>query len=348
MSRSSVAEAHSTTASPPWGEEPSTVIPIQIRRLRHQRYFAIIALGWTLAVAASLTWNLLDRAQAVRGLAAQVARTLFEKDLLFREWATYHGGVYVPVSERTQPNPYLNVPERDITTPSGKRLTLMNPAFMTRQVFELQDQKMGIRGHITSLNPLRPENQPDPWERQALEAFTRGAKEALSFVDTSQGKEIRLMRPIVTEQGCLLCHARQGYRGVGDIRGGISVTGSMAPFMVNKRNRNLVLAHVGLWLLGCAGLLAGGLRVAQQLREQRRMQAERESLIHELQGALAEVQTLSGLVPICSACKKIRDDQGFWHQVEKYVSEHSQATFTHGICPDCAKTYFPKQGEQDR
>jgi AmiR/NasT family two-component response regulator len=62
----------------------------------------------------------------------------------------------------------------------------------------------------------------------------------------------------------------------------------------------------------------------------------------ELQAALAQVKALSGLLPICAGCKKIRDYQGYWSQVEVYVEEHSEATFTHGLCPDCIKRYYPE------
>ncbi|MCA9419160.1 MAG: sensor with HAMP domain protein, partial [Candidatus Omnitrophica bacterium] len=55
----------------------------------------------------------------------------------------------------------------------------------------------------------------------------------------------------------------------------------------------------------------------------------------ELEGAIAEIKTLRGIIPICASCKKIRDDEGFWSQVEVYVSEHTDADFTHGICPEC-------------
>jgi DNA-binding response OmpR family regulator len=63
----------------------------------------------------------------------------------------------------------------------------------------------------------------------------------------------------------------------------------------------------------------------------------------ELEAALAKVKLLSGLLPICSACKKIRDDKGYWSQVENFVEAHSEATFTHGLCPDCLKTLYPEQ-----
>jgi ABC-type sugar transport system permease subunit len=71
--------------------------------------------------------------------------------------------------------------------------------------------------------------------------------------------------------------------------------------------------------------------------------AEKEALVKELHGALDKINTLSGLIPICSWCKKIRNDQGYWQTVEHYIAEHSQAEFTHGMCPDCAKKYFPEK-----
>lgn len=72
-----------------------------------------------------------------------------------------------------------------------------------------------------------------------------------------------------------------------------------------------------------------------------RAEQEKERLIGELQGALNEIKTLRGVVPICSSCKKIRDDQGFWNQIETYIRDHSEAEFSHGLCPDCAKTLYP-------
>jgi len=81
--------------------------------------------------------------------------------------------------------------------------------------------------------------------------------------------------------------------------------------------------------------------ILNDITERRRIEGEREALIVELQNALAEVKRLSGLLPICASCKKIRDDQGYWQQVEKYVQEHSEARFSHSICPDCAKRLYP-------
>ncbi len=77
--------------------------------------------------------------------------------------------------------------------------------------------------------------------------------------------------------------------------------------------------------------------VILDISERKEEEAERNRLLRELQAALDKVRVLSGFVPICSTCKKIRDDKGYWNQLEAYISEHTDAEFTHGICPDCAK-----------
>ena len=68
---------------------------------------------------------------------------------------------------------------------------------------------------------------------------------------------------------------------------------------------------------------------------------EKSASIVELHKALVEVKTLSGFLPICASCKKIRDDKGYWNQIEAYISEHSEAEFSHGICPECTKKLYP-------
>jgi PAS domain S-box-containing protein len=93
------------------------------------------------------------------------------------------------------------------------------------------------------------------------------------------------------------------------------------------------------WTQDGKPLLMSGTHQDITLRKQ--AEAEREQLINELKTALADVKTLSGLLPICASCKKIRDDNGYWQQVEGYIQKHSDAKFTHGMCPDCIVKYFP-------
>ena len=82
--------------------------------------------------------------------------------------------------------------------------------------------------------------------------------------------------------------------------------------------------------------------ISKEITDRKREEVERDRLIRELQNALAEVHTLSGLLPICAKCKKIRDDQGYWTRIESYISAHSHAKFSHGICPDCARELYPE------
>jgi PAS domain S-box-containing protein len=82
--------------------------------------------------------------------------------------------------------------------------------------------------------------------------------------------------------------------------------------------------------------------VKEDITERKASEAEREKLIKELEQALVNVRTLRGLIPICAGCKKIRDDKGFWNQVENYVAAHSEAKFSHGLCPECAQRLYPE------
>lgn len=82
--------------------------------------------------------------------------------------------------------------------------------------------------------------------------------------------------------------------------------------------------------------------VAQDVTERKRAETEREKLIGQLQEALASVKTLRGLLPICASCKSIRDDRGYWNRIETYISSHSQAEFSHGLCPECEKKLYPE------
>ena len=85
-------------------------------------------------------------------------------------------------------------------------------------------------------------------------------------------------------------------------------------------------------LNGLMGLFWGKIKLADE---------EKKKIIAQLQKALAEVKTLSGFLPICASCKKIRDDKGYWNQIEAYISEHSEAEFSHGICPECSEKLYP-------
>lgn len=122
------------------------------------------------------------------------------------------------------------------------------------------------------------------------------------------------------------------------LRYGPSLTGVLG---FDSLQRQLVWNEELIALLKIAGVVFGN------AIERKRGEEERGRLILELQESLARVRTLSGLLPICANCKKIRDDKGYWNQIEIYIRERSQAEFTHGICPDCAQRLYPQDYEPE-
>ena len=112
-------------------------------------------------------------------------------------------------------------------------------------------------------------------------------------------------------------------------------------YILDKQGNKIYTLFFKIPLRDEQGNIIGLVGVARDITERKRIEEERERLIAELQTALADVKTLSGLVPICSNCKKIRDDKGYWTQIEGYIQEHSQAKFTHGVCPDCMDKLYP-------
>jgi len=101
-----------------------------------------------------------------------------------------------------------------------------------------------------------------------------------------------------------------------------------------------VQTHVALHTLQ-RQLAAQNAQLRQEIAERQRVEAEHERLIGQLQEALANIKTLRGLVPICAVCKKIRDDTGYWNQLERYLMTHTEAEFSHGICPECTQRRYP-------
>ena len=291
---------------------------------------------WTILLASLFIWGIKNEKDQTKRLSEYQARAYFQEIVTARSWNATHGGVYVPITPEMQPNPYLEDAERDIITQTGMRLTKINPAYMTRQIAEIAVKRNYFWFHITSENPIRPANAPDQWESQALGSFLSGANEFSAFTEDKGGKTtFRYMAPLWVEEACLKCHASQGYKA-GDLRGGISVTISADPILDIQKEAVQVLsvAYFGIWFVGLGGIIFGYWKLKNEA-------LQRAGVIIELKESLTKIKTLSGLLPICSVCKKIRDDKGYWNQIEAYIQDHSEAEFSHGICKECAKEHYP-------
>ncbi|MCP4137058.1 MAG: DUF3365 domain-containing protein [bacterium] len=225
-------------------------------------------------------------------LAVDRASAFFREIEITRLWNARHGGVYVPVTAATQPNKYLEIPDRDVATTSGKKMTKINPAFMTRQISEIANEKGNIQFHITSLKLLRPRNKPDPWEKKALTAFEKGTKEVFQLFESGSEPSFRYMAPLPVKTACMRCHKKQGY-SVGEVRGGISVT-LPAQTMILSRNAqviNLSILHIVIGMAGLLGFIFFQLRSRRQLEQIIQNEKHTRHINEELKAAKEKAET---------------------------------------------------------
>lgn len=233
------------------------------------RLMNMILLCWTVLLLGFVVTVFWQSKSSAERLAYNDARASIRKDIAYRKWAASHGGVYVPISEHTPANPYLShLPNRDVITNDGQHLTLMNPAYILSQVTQDYAEYYGTKGHITSLQPLNPKNAPDLWEIKALNEMARTFTEYSELTDIDGEKFIRVLEPMVVIEGCLKCHAKQGYQ-VGDLRGGISASIPIASYYEDAFDK---LAYVGtffvvLWLIGVAAICHYKTRARKYLQE---------------------------------------------------------------------------------
>lgn len=214
----------------------------------------------TLLVAFSLYWNINNLYLDQFNHALSEAKANWNKDQAFRTWATKHGGVYVKPDKRTQPNPYMShIPNRDIVTTDGMKLTLLNPAYMMRQMIKEYEADYGIKGSITARTVLNPENKADAWELKALDVFEDGTQEIYEETTINDITYLRYMKPMIVKEGCLKCHTQKGLK-VGDISGGVSVSVPMKPYLslVDTTTQSIVITHLLILLLSYAGIIAYG------------------------------------------------------------------------------------------
>ncbi len=210
-----------------------------------------------------------------------------EKDLLYRQWNDRYGGVYVPVCDDAQTDPGPADLEQHVTTTSGRALTLVNSAHMARQVHQLGEQQGVIAAHVASLKPLDPRNAPDDWEKRALQGLEDGQSEIYEIQQIGDRSYARMMWPFRVEERCLTCHREQGYE-VGDIRGGITVSVPVESFC--ELSAAVLLGNGLVWLIGLAGIILGGRRLAGYFRQ-------REQDLRALRQSHEQLQTVIDGIP---------------------------------------------------
>ncbi len=222
--------------------------------MKQQKSVLIISMIWIMLITLSFVWSYISAIREKENIALQASRSLFDMVVLTRAWNSKHGGVYVAVTPDTSPNPYLNIPMRDIKINHQLTLTKINPAYMTRQISEIAKSREGIQFHITSLKPIRPENKATELETLYLNKFEEGLTETGQFIKKADKTAFFYMAPLQTRVSCMVCHAKHGYE-LNDIRGGISVT---LPMTDEIAALDHILSHLGICLVGLWGIIFFG------------------------------------------------------------------------------------------
>ncbi|MCW8890323.1 MAG: EAL domain-containing protein [Sedimenticola sp.] len=254
----------------------------QITAFVKQPIGVLVLLGlliWTALVGYSLDWNITNLKNEKNELAISEARGNWNKDQAFRHWASKHGGVYVRPNERTPPNPYLShLKDRDLVTQDGVELTLMNPAYMLRQMTSEFEDSYGVKGKITGKVTLNPINKADEWERRALDLFESSKLPEVVERATIDGQPyLRYMKPMYMTKGCEKCHGFLGFKE-GDLRGGVSVSIPMSHYLeaAEETIHTMVITHSAVWVVGVLGIFGFAVYATHR-------QAEQVSLLEKLE-----------------------------------------------------------------
>lgn len=264
---------------------PPTYVAKKINKIVLQ-YALFVLLMWLVVLGGSLAWNISNEHQQSYELALQAARTSFNKDQAFRFWGTKHGGVYVPPTKDTPPNPYLaHLPHRDVETLSGKKLTLMNPAYMVNQMMDDYADLYGITGRIVGLVALNPKNIADEWESNAIKKFMANEAEEVIELSLLNGvPHLRLIRPMIMKEGCQKCHGHLGFKN-GEVRGGVGVSLPMTPYLeLGEAGVNtLIISHLIIFMLGLTGIAVFSFKAKQYLLERQQVNLTLQRNVEDLQ-----------------------------------------------------------------
>jgi len=217
------------------------------------RKYGLGLIAFSAVAVALFSWIFLSwHEQETIAAATQEARDYYALNLHYRVWNASLGGVYAS-ADKVAPNPYLDVSSRELTLVDGTRLTLINPDYMTRMVFEraAANQEKAIYCRLVSLNPLNPDNAANAWETEALRSLERSPETEFTQMQKINGREyLQFLGAFITETPCLKCHAKQGYQ-TGDLRGAISILIPMAGYRVTETS--LDQRFVGAMLVAWGG-----------------------------------------------------------------------------------------------
>jgi len=281
-------------------------------------YSILTLIVWTTIISVSLFLNIKNEKNQSYQLALNAARANFDKDEALRLWSSRQGGVYVKPSKETPPNPYLaHLKYRDVTTTDGQKLTLMNPAYMIRNIMDDYAKRFGISGRIVGKLALNPNNIADKWESNAIDEFAKGKVKEIVEQRIYKGKEqLRLIKPFYMTKGCVACHGHLGFKN-GDLRGaiGISIPLNMYNKLSEKGIRDMVVSHTIIFFLGLIGIALFSNRLYITLKDKK----EANDKLNELNKTL-DKKVKTRTVELEESYNNLKEAQNKLIEIEKMSS----------------------------
>jgi len=288
--------------------------PIKIRQLYYQ--LAVFVMIFSLAILASLSWNIYKTEQQIKQSAEQSARISYDRDKALRHFLSKVGGVYLTRSKYSDGTSFLdNFPNQEIfDLESGSILTLYDPASLIKLMQQDSVETFEIPVRIIGTKPLNPENIPLPSEQNIL-SFLKTNTEFLEVIKVKNNQYLRLMKPLYTEQRCLKCHGQLGFK-LGDMIGAVGVAVSMTPFIedAEKFKQQLILTHLAIWLMGILGTSFYGrksqINIHKELKLEAELQVYQTQLEHKVEQRTVELSKFSRALENSPVIVIITDTRG--------------------------------------
>lgn len=258
-------------------------LPVARKTIQIYRNMVILGVVWVFLMLIIAGYQISRIKHSTIQSAKIQANTAIEKDLAYRRWNTEAKRVYVPVTEKIQPNPYIDDEARDIETVAGLELTQISPAYMARMVYDLEKEKSGTISRMVSFFPQNPDNLLDQWEAKGLLEL-KNADDHYASIENVWGREhLRYIKPLMAEKPCLNCHVLVGLENDA-VLGGIAVSVPMGPLRAVESRTifSIVVTSGVLTLLGLLGLGLVGWRLKGQVEFWGEIEMEKEKLQAEL------------------------------------------------------------------
>ncbi len=254
------------------------------------KYTVSVFIFWSMLNGLSLWFNIEDEQIKTIDIVKNIAKSNFNKDQAYRKWATLHGGFYVSITKDTHPILYLSrIKDRDITTTDGKKLTLIDPATMTREILEDFEYLYGIKGKLAGIITLNPKNRATKLEEKAIKQFQKGVSEVTQVVGEGVSESFNLIGPVFMEEGCKKCHGHLGFEN-GEVRGSLGVSVPLFPFrnIENELIKGSILTHFIIWLAGVLALIVIYIKMKKNLIEKVNYETKINNFNLELQETVNE------------------------------------------------------------